>query len=248
MQSMGQVTQSRRTRLREATTAEIKATALKHMASSGTAAISLRAIARDMGMTAGAIYSYFDTRDNLVSVLIADVYSSLASALEAAIEECPKDDAAAQVMAFGQTYRNWAVANPEEFRLVYGDAAPDYQPPEGGAAAEAEHRSCAVLTGIVAAAWPKAQHLYIGSDHTWSDFAPEFAELIRQSFPDLPPAAVALSLRVWGRMHGLVSLEVYGHLNPQVRDPEKLYRAELADLSRSLGHVAVGDPQVAVAG
>ncbi|GAA3058597.1 TetR/AcrR family transcriptional regulator [Streptomyces glomeratus] len=228
-------------RLREATTAEIKATALKHMASSGTAAISLRAIARDMGMTAGAIYSYFDTRDNLVSVLIADVYSGLADTLEAAIEACPKDDAAAQVLAFGQAYRNWAVNNPEEFRLVYGDAVPDYQPPEGGAAAEAEHRSCAVLTGIVAAGWPKAQHLYIGSDHSWSDFDPAFAELIRQSFPDLPPAAVALSLRLWGRMHGLVSLEVYGHLRPQVQDPQKLYRTELVDLSKSLGHVPVGD-------
>ncbi|MCH0572979.1 TetR/AcrR family transcriptional regulator [Streptomyces sp. MUM 136J] len=243
---MGQVTQSRRMRLREATTAEIKATALKHMASSGTAAISLRAIARDMGMTAGAIYSYFDTRDNLVSVLIADVYGNLASALETAIADCPQDDAATQVQAFGRAYRNWAVGNPEEFRLVYGDAVPDYQPPAGGAAAEAEHRACAVLTGIVAAAWPKAQHLYIGSDHVWSDFDPEFAELIRQSFPDLPPAAVALSLRVWGRMHGLVSLEVYGHLGPQVRDPEKLYRAELVDLSRSLGHVSVGESPDAV--
>ncbi|NML53644.1 TetR/AcrR family transcriptional regulator [Streptomyces sp. R302] len=244
---MGQVTQSRRMRLREATTAEIKATALEHMASSGTASISLRAIARDMGMTAGAIYSYFDTRDSLVSVLIADVYGGLADTLEAAIEAAPKDDAAAQVLAFGKAYRSWAVGNPEEFRLVYGDAVPDYQPPEGGVAAEAEHRSCAVLTGIVAAAWPKAQHLYIGSDHTWSDFDPAFAELIRGTFPDLPPAAVALSLRVWGRMHGLVSLEVYGHLAPQVRDPEKLYRAELVDLSKSLGHVPAAEDEATAA-
>lgn len=240
---MGEVTQSRRVRLREATTAEIKATALKHMSSSGTAAISLRAIARDMGMTAGAIYSYFDTRDNLVSVLISDVYSGLADILEAAIAGCPADDPAAQVLAFGRAYRSWAVGNPEEFRLVYGDAVPDYQPPEGGAAAEAEHRACAVLTGIVAAAWPKAQHLHIGSDHTWSDFDPEFADLIRESFPDLLPAAVALSLRVWGRMHGLVALEVYGHLRPQVCDPEKLYRTELLDLSKALGHVLVDAPQ-----
>ncbi|MBT2387983.1 WHG domain-containing protein [Streptomyces sp. ISL-1] len=238
---MGEVTQSRRMRLREATTAEIKATALKHMASSGTAAISLRAIARDMGMTAGAIYSYFDTRDNLVSVLIADVYNALAGTLEAARDSRPHDDPAAQILAYGQAYRDWAVANPEEFRLVYGDPVPDYQPPEGGVAAEAEHRACAVLTGIVAAAWPKAQHLHIGSDHTWSDFDPGFAGLIRESFPDLPPAAVALSLRVWGRMHGLVSLEVYGHLRPQVSDPAKLYRAEMMDLSKSLGHVLVDE-------
>ncbi|HEY5836711.1 TetR/AcrR family transcriptional regulator [Streptomyces sp.] len=232
-------------RLREATIAEIKTTALQHMASSGTAAISLRAIARDMGMTAGAIYSYFDTRDNLVSVLIADVYSTLADALEAAVAGCPADDPAAQLMAFGQAYRAWAIRNPEEFRLVYGDAVSDYQPPEGGAAAEAEHRSCAVLTAIVAAAWPKAQYLCIDGGHAWSDFDPEFAGLIRHSFPDLPPAAVAFSLRVWGRLHGLVTLEVYGHLRPQVRDPAKLYRTELTDLAKSLGHAVVGCAQSA---
>ncbi len=239
--SMGQVIQSRRMRLREATIAEIKSTALQHMASSGTAAVSLRAIARDMGMTAAAIYSYFDTRDNLISVLIADVYSTLADTLETAIDGCPADSPQAQLIAFGSAYRTWAINNPEEFRLVYGDPAPDYRPPEGGAAAEAEHRSCAVLTGIIAAAWPTARYLCTEDTHSWADFDPQFAGLIQQSFPGLPPAAVALSLRVWGRLHGLVTLEVYGHLRPQVSDPAKLYRTELTDLAHSLGRTAADD-------
>jgi hypothetical protein len=58
---------------------------------------------------------------------------------------------------------------------------------------------------------------------------------VRRDFPDLPPAAVALALRMWGRMHGLVALEVYGHLRGQTTDPAKLYEAELSDLVRSLG-------------
>ncbi|MFC9330335.1 TetR/AcrR family transcriptional regulator [Kitasatospora sp. NPDC057015] len=232
---MGHPTQSRRERLRETTAAEIKTIALKHMAANGTASISLRAIARDMGMTAGAIYSYFDTRDALISALIADVYTSLADTLEAARDSRPAEDPAGRVMAYGRAYRHWAVTNPEEFRLVYGDSVPDYQPPEGGAAAEAEHRACALLTGIVADAWPRAQHLHVSGTHSWTDYDPDFGALVRDSFPGLPPAAVALSLRVWGRMHGLVSLEVYGHLRPQVLAPEKLYLLEMFDLTKSLG-------------
>jgi hypothetical protein len=76
--------------------------------------------------------------------------------------------------------------------------------------------------------------------HTWSDFDPGFSALVRDAFPDLPAAAVALSLRVWGRMHGLVSLEVYGHLQPQSLDPAKLYLEEMLDLAASLGLAVAG--------
>jgi AcrR family transcriptional regulator len=232
---MGDPIQSRRERLRAETTAEIKAIALKHMATTGTASLSLRAVAREMGMTAGAIYSYFPSRDDLVSALIADVYNSLADRLQAVRDSHPADDPAGQVVAYGMAYRRWAVENPEELRLVYGDAVPEYQRPEGGAAVDAEHRACALITGIVADAWPTAQALHMGDEHQWSDFDPEFAALVRQSFPDLPPAAVSLAMRVWGRMHGLVCLEVYGHLRPQVEDPERLYRIEMIDVTKSLG-------------
>jgi len=212
------------------------------MAANGTACVSLRAIARDMGMTTGAIYSYFDARDDLISALIADVYHDLADTLEAARDSRPAHDPAGRVMAYGRAYRRWAITHPEEFRLVYGDPVPDYQRPASGAAAEAEHRACALLTGIVANAWPKAQHLHMSGTGAWSDFAPDFAALVRASFPELPAEGVALSLRVWGRIHGLVALEVYGHLHPWVLDPEKLYLREMADLTRSLGLTRPEEP------
>lgn len=62
--------------------------------------------------------------------------------------------------------------------------------------------------------------------------------MVQERFPGLPPAAVALALRVWGRLHGLVSLEVYGHLRHQTLDPGKVYRAEMLDLLASLGLAA----------
>ncbi|GAB3985013.1 TetR/AcrR family transcriptional regulator [Actinoallomurus acanthiterrae] len=231
---MGEQTISRRARLRAETTREIKEIALRLMAAGGPDAISLRAIAREMGMTAGAIYSYFATRDDLITTLITDVYTELVDRAEAARDAVPETDPGGRVVAWAHAVREWALANPEGFRLIYGDPVPGFRPPEGGAAREAHHRACGGLTGLVAAAWPRATALHDG-DYDWSDFDPGLVAEVRRDFPGLPPAAVALALRVWGRMHGLVALEIYGHIGPLASDPATLYRAEMRDLVRSLG-------------
>jgi AcrR family transcriptional regulator len=230
---VGAATQSRRERLRAETTEEITTTALALLAEGGPDAVTLRAIAREMGMTAGAIYGYFPTRDDLINRLITDVYTSLVDAVEAARDACPPDDAGGRLVAWGRALREWSVGNPAGFRLVYGDGVPGYRPREGGVAVEPAHRACMGLTQLVAAVWPLAAPHQLAAD--WSDFAPELVSEVRREFPELPPAAVALALRVWGRMHGLVALEVYGHLRGQTTDPAKLYEAELHDLVRSLG-------------
>ncbi|GLY65169.1 TetR/AcrR family transcriptional regulator [Amycolatopsis taiwanensis] len=226
---------TRRERLRAETTEEIKTIALKQMASDGPGAISLRAIAREMGMTAGAIYGYFPTRDDLLTTLIKDVYLSLVEKVEAARDAVPPEDTAGRILAWGLTTREWALANPEGFRLVYGDPVPGYQAPAGGPAAEAAQRACSGLTALIAAAWPKAGRRQPETGYEWSDFGPGLASHVRESFPDLPPAGVALALRTWGRIHGLLALEVYGHLRALTHEPAKIYRAELLDLVASLG-------------
>lgn len=235
-------TQTRRERVRAQTIREIKDLALRQMAAEGPAAISLRKIAREMGMTSGALYSYYDTRDDLLTALIADVYQSLADVLALARDSVSVGDPAGRMMAYARAYRQWAIAHPDEFRLLYGDPAPGYQMPEDGPAADAEHRACEVLAGLVVAF--KADALPAGAaeagagradeGHQWADFRPRFAAGLRESFPGLSAETAGLALRVWGRMHGLVSLEVYGHLRTQTHDPAKLYDIEMADLIRTL--------------
>ncbi|MFG2288167.1 TetR/AcrR family transcriptional regulator [Streptomyces sp. NPDC048595] len=231
----GTASRGRRERLRAETTAEIKKVALELMASGGPDAITLRAIAREMGMTANAIYGYFATRDDLVTTLINDVYTALADAVDAAWETTPTTDPAAQIQSWACAFRNWALANPQGFRLIYGDPVPGYRAPEQGAAPDAARRVCTGLTALAGAAWPYAQSLYEGSEFKWSDFDAGLLEKVRPAFPELPPAAVALALRIWGRLHGLVSLEVYGHLRNQTTSPEKLFHEELTQLVRALG-------------
>ncbi|MFD9904894.1 TetR/AcrR family transcriptional regulator [Streptomyces sp. NPDC059063] len=228
-------TRGRRERLRAETTAEIKKVALDLMASGGPDAITLRAIAREMGMTANAIYGYFATRDDLVTTLVSDVYTALADAVDTAWSATTVEAPAARIQAWAHAFRDWSLANPEGFRLIYGDPVPGYRAPDGGAAPDAAHRVCTGLAGLAAAAWPDAEHLYVDGDFAWSDFDPGLLAKVRPAFPDLPPAAVALALRIWGHLHGLVSLEVYGHLRTQTVSPDKLFRAELAALIRSLG-------------
>ncbi len=227
---------SRRDRLRVQTSAEIKSIALKLMADGGPDAISLRAIAREMGMTAGAIYSYFATRDDLVTTLVGDVYTSVVEAAESARDAVPESDPGGRILAWAQAVRTWALANPEGFRLIYGDPVPGYRSPEDGPGKDAELRACTGLIGLVAAAWPTAHLLRTDDrDYSWDDFDAGLSAHVQQDFPELPPAAIALTLRVWGRMHGLVALEIYGHLRTLIHDPAAVYRDEMRDLIASLG-------------
>ncbi|WP_228079541.1 TetR/AcrR family transcriptional regulator [Streptomyces profundus] len=228
------VVPSRRERLRAETSREIKAIALRQLADGGPGAISLRGIAREMRMTPRAIYSYFPTRDDLITALISGIADSLAEALTGAGRAVPASDPAGRLMAWGGALREWALAHPESFRLFYGHPVPGYQPPEDGPVEMTARRVCRDLTGLVAAAWPKARHLQ-PEDTDWSDLHPDYVAKIRADLPEVPPAAAALALRVWGRMHGLVALEIDGHIHPVAANPAALHRAEMLDLVRSLG-------------
>lgn len=232
---MAEIVRSRRERLRAQTLEDIETIAMRLLAEGGPDAISLRAIAREMGMTAGAIYGYFATRDDLISALISNVYTALVDRLEAARDAVAVEDPAGRIMAWAEAVRVWAVRRPAEFRLIYGDPVAGYRPPPGGPAAAAESRACTGLVGLAAAAWPHAAATQAADDCAWSDFDPDLVAHVRSGFPELPPDALALALRMWGRMHGPIALEVYGHLRPQSQDPAKLFRAEMRDLVRSLG-------------
>ncbi|MEV4096285.1 TetR/AcrR family transcriptional regulator [Streptosporangium saharense] len=226
-------TMSRRERLRVETSREITTIALRQLAEGGPGAISLRGIAREMGMTARAIYSYFPTRDDLITALMSGIAASLSQTLETATNAVPATDPGGRLLAWGQALRQWALAHPESFRLFYGHPIPGYRPPPGGPVDQTARRVCRELTRLVAVAWPRARHLQ-PDDTSWSDLHPDYVAKIQEDLPDVPPAAAALALRVWGRMHGLVALEIDGHIHPVAGNPAALHHAEMLDLVRSL--------------
>ncbi|MFI6501894.1 TetR-like C-terminal domain-containing protein [Nonomuraea typhae] len=163
------------------------------------------------------------------------MHTSLVEALERGRDTASPEDPAGRILAWALAFREWSLANPQGFRLIYGDPVPGYRVPEGGAAPEAQQRTCMGLTGLVAAAWPRTEPLRPGGGYDWSDFDDDLAGKVRAEFPALPPAGLAEALRMWGRLHGPLALEVYGHLRGMTHDPAKVYRDEIANLIGSLG-------------
>lgn len=219
-----------RARQREETLDQICWIALRLLSEGGAAALSLRSIAREMGMTAAALYTYYRDRDELITTLIRRIYGDLAERLEQARDSKPPRDRAARAMEVAESYRQWAITHPTEFQLVYGSPIPGYLPPAHGAAPVEEHRACSVLIDLVAGVGARPSTRAT----RWADFEPAFATAARASHPRLTAPELALAQRLWARMHGLVALEVYGQLTPQLKEREKHYRAEMREFADTL--------------
>ena len=119
-----------RARVRAELTREIAEVARRHLASDGAAALSLRAVARELGMASSAVYRYFPSRDDLLTALIVDAYDAMGEAAEVADAERPGSDLIGRWQAACAAVRTWALANPHEYALVYGSPVPGYAAPE----------------------------------------------------------------------------------------------------------------------
>jgi AcrR family transcriptional regulator len=120
-----------RQRARAQAIEDIKRIAKEQLAQEGSAALSLRAIARELGIVSSAVYRYVPSRDDLLTMLIVDAYNSLGDAVEAAEGTCERDDLRGRWTAMASAARTWAVGRPSEYALIYGSPVPGYQaPPE----------------------------------------------------------------------------------------------------------------------
>ncbi|HUJ06610.1 MAG TPA: TetR/AcrR family transcriptional regulator [Streptosporangiaceae bacterium] len=126
---MPSVPRTARERARAEITAEILQAGRRHLATDGAAGLSLRAIARELGMASSAVYRYVASRDDLLTRLIIDAYNSLGAAAEAAEARSARDDLAGRWAAVCQAVRSWALRNPNEYALVYGSPVPGYVAP-----------------------------------------------------------------------------------------------------------------------
>ena len=118
-----------RERVRAELTREITDVARRHLATHGAHGLSLRAVAREMGMVSSAIYRYFPSRDDLLTALIIDGYNAIGEAVERADAARPRDDHTGRWLAVCHASRDWALAHPHEYALLYGSPVPGYQAP-----------------------------------------------------------------------------------------------------------------------
>ena len=119
-----------RARVREEMRDEILASARRHLAEEGPAALSFRAVARDVGLVSSAVYRYFPSRDALLTTLIIESYDLLGEEVERAESAVDRAAYGDRYRAVGRATRSWAVAEPQQWALIYGSPVPGYVAPQ----------------------------------------------------------------------------------------------------------------------
>ncbi|MEV6077566.1 TetR/AcrR family transcriptional regulator [Streptomyces sp. NPDC052069] len=203
-----------RERYRAQVRAEITERAWEQIATAGASALSLNAIAKQMGMSGPALYRYFASRDDLITELVREAYRSLAETLRTAFAD------GVDLAGLAHALRGWALADPQRYFLVYGTPIPGYRAPADTTAISSEIMTtlldaCTALAPL-SATTPFGTYL---EDHR--DWAAGHSA---------PPEALHRFLTFWTRMHGVLSLELAGHFAGMDLDPALLFAAELDDL------------------
>ena len=222
-----------RSRARAELTEQIKATARAHLAEHGAAALSLRAVARDVGMVSSAVYRYFASRDELLTALIVDAFDAVGAAAEVADAACRPDDIAARWQAVASAVRRWALDHPHEYALVYGSPVPGYAAPQD--TVDPAARVSLVFLGMLADG--------VASGAVDVDDRIETTRTIRQDLaalrafaPGVPDAVLSRGLLVWTQLFGGISYELFGHLHRVITDYDALFALQVERSGHILLH------------
>ncbi|THA71365.1 TetR/AcrR family transcriptional regulator [Streptomyces sp. A0958] len=227
-----------RERARIEVTAAIKDEARKQLAEEGAAKLSLRAVARELGMVSSALYRYFPSRDDLLTALIVDAYDAIGEAAERAHRPAAAGTTKTPAPATGLdrwtavacAVRDWALAHPHEYALIYGSPVPGYTAPQDTVAPAA--RVGLVLIAIVEEAHREEG---IALPPLADELRPEAERLAADLAPGLAPAVAAPLVAAWSQLFGLISFEVFGQFNRVVEAREVFFRQAVTELARTVG-------------
>jgi AcrR family transcriptional regulator len=204
-------TKTPRERYRVQVRTEIKERAWEQIATAGATALSLNAIAKQMGMSGPALYRYFAGRDELITELIRDAYGSLADAFKTAAAS------GADLTALTHVLREWALADRHRYFLIYGTPVPGYHAPDDvtGIASDIMVAILDACMALPSDRPPTPFDTHLESHGHWAGDHPA------------PPVTLHRALLFWTRLHGVLSLELAGHFTGMDFDPALLYASEV---------------------
>jgi len=227
---------SRRDRRRQETISEIKAVAERQLTMDGPAGISMRAIARELDMTASAVHYYYASRHALIEELTVDGFTALAKVLRSEHERSAGLSPNERWMAVARAHRAWALRHPARYLLIYGHT--------GGAARRVNQRVARamweVVTVLFALMRDCVQHGDIDTAAIEAGMpAPLAADFAawRQTadgIGDLPNGALAACMFCYSRLHGAIVLELAGHVPPQLASRDALFDLQIAHTAEAL--------------
>ncbi len=206
---------------------EIKSAALAQVAAQGPAALSLRAVSRELGVVSSAVYRYFASRDELLTALIADSYRELGDA--AVLADRPGAAPEERWRAVTDGWRGWALTHPHRFQLLYGSPVPGYSAPEVTVPAAAH--AVKALVDVVRVAAPH------DPPPGWQGSEPllEQSRSVGAQWHLEAPWLGAQLYLTFGQLVGLVTLELNGHLVGGFVPADELWASAVALTGRELG-------------
>jgi AcrR family transcriptional regulator len=232
---------SRRDRVRAATTAEIKQTARRILVSDGPDAVSLRAIAREMGMTAPALYRYFSSHEELLKHVIADIFTELAGDIHNAIAAASAEsggDMVAKVYAACWEFRRWSLSHTREFGLIFATPLPGLHVQKDDITAEGGGQFGNTFFLLMLELWRKQPFDVPADDQIDPGLLEQLARYrdgLGELAAGLPFGLLLVFLRCWVRLYGIVSLEVFGHLSFALDDGRPMFELMLSEMAPLVG-------------
>ena len=220
-----------RARARAEMTDQIKRIARQHLAADGPN-LSLRAVARDLGVVSSAVYRYFDSRDALLTALIVDAYDSLGDAADAAEAAVARRDLAGRWFAIGRAIRSWALANPHEYALLYGSPVPGYAAPQDTIGPAS--RPVWLLVGVLRDGVERG--VLRSSDRLPKAVRTDLEAIVRTpEFAGVPAAVLARGMTAWAQLFGSLSFELFGRLTNGVVDFDAYFDHQLRAMAGYIG-------------
>ncbi len=214
-------------------TAAITAEARRQLIEHGPDGLSLRAVARSLGMASSAVYRYFSSRDELLTALIVESYTALGDVLEAAAERSPRGSVRRRWLGVCRAARDWAKAHPHEYALLYGSPVPGYQAPPD--TVDPAARIPLALFAPLRDAW-RAGGISVAPDRPLPVRLRRQLEPVAAALaPDIPPAVVAGAISAWAQLFGMISFELFGHFVGSVDPADDFFEFEIAALADRLG-------------
>ena len=238
---------SRRDRLRAATIEEIIATARQLLVTSGPEAVSLRAIAREMGMTAPGLYRYFDSHEELLRHVIAGIFTELSGDIHQAIEaagpaepaEPTPDQMAAKLtlkmVAACREFRRWALNHKAEFGLLFGVPLPGLDDGRYDIADECALVFAGTFFTLFLELWRAAPFGVPAPEQIDPGLRDQLSRYRDALGTDIPVGAVLTFLRCWTVLYGAVAMEVFGHMSFALEDAAPMFEITLGDLASLVG-------------
>lgn len=203
---------------------EVKQAALRQLSAGGPQAISVNAIAKELGVSGPALYRYFTNRDELLTELVVDAYADFAGALDSAASNATTDPAL-RLLAVAHAYRTWAIGEPHRYRLLFSAPLPGYDAQSERLVAAAQQAMVVLLEVLTST-----------RDRPSGSVPKELADQLRRwarsrNVSDTLPEVALRAVILWSRVHGLVSLEIEDNFTSMGLDPQLVFNAAVADLT-----------------